>query len=677
MSARARRDWAVLGAAVLATFIFIFDMIAPQGGAEWVLYLLPLWILVPRIHYVRWFVAPLGFTVILMLDAVEPLHPDAWSWAQIGGRVIGIVMIWIGSLLIARRKHAERRTEALLALTQSITGTLDKDELLQRAQSAAADALNADAVAILYPDRDGGTRLVSSIDLPAEIHEQVRDFRFQEPTPWARRLVGSLPIVINQPAGAEEQRWSERLGLGALISVPLLIQERFYGVLFAGRRRDPFIAEDIELAAAAARQIGVSLAAAQMYRKQKEEAQVSATFAQATSELIASVGSHSILETLCKVAKRAIDCDASALLLWDPDEQVYSMRATNGLSAESIELLRLLRVPADELRRFAGQLDEHGLPVDTTGAVSTRWRVIPTKVGMTLTTFAALARGTEIIGLLILGFRDRHLPCSKVQLRVLRAIAHVAPLVIENGRLFANLERADRLKSDFLATISHELRTPMNIILGYNELLRAQTFGSLTDDQEQTLAAMDKSGRQLLELINATLDISRLEEGRMPVDVIEVQIAELLQEVRDESSHFLDKPDVQCVWETIGEVPPLATDPMKLKIVLKNLLHNAAKFTRQGEIRVGVEARDQGVELRVRDTGIGIARDKWLAVFEPFHQLNSSDSPSAEGVGLGLYLVQRLLELLGGSIQLESEVGKGTEFRIWIPQSAHVARPRP
>jgi two-component system, NarL family, sensor histidine kinase FusK len=228
-------------------------------------------------------------------------------------------------------------------------------------------------------------------------------------------------------------------------------------------------------------------------------------------------------------------------------------------------------------------------------------------------------------------------------------------------------EAADRTKSEFLATMSHELRTPLYVILGYTEVFLDGGVGSLSAEQVEILQRIDRNARVLFELISMLLDLNRLEAGRLPVETTEVRVPELLAEVRAETQGLCEQSGLACVWRVEEPLPALYTDPGKLKVVIKNLITNAVKFTKKGGIRVGAQAQGEGVAISVSDTGIGIPAEAHAFIFESFRQVDSSTTRPYSGSGLGLYIVKRLLELLGGTIVVESEVGRGSTFRVWVP----------
>lgn len=260
--------------------------------------------------------------------------------------------------------------------------------------------------------------------------------------------------------------------------------------------------------------------------------------------------------------------------------------------------------------------------------------------------------------------------------------AKVAERTEELRWLYQESLVASRLKSEFVANVSHELRTPLHQIIGYGELLREGDYGPLTARQLEPLRVMDKSAHGLLEMINATLDVGRIDAGQMPLDLKEVALPELIAEIDAEIRPAHDKPDVSLAWTVGPDLSRMCSDPAKLKTILRNLILNALKFTDHGSVTVSVEARGDDVEIAVTDTGIGIAPEARCLIFEPFRQADNSSTRSYGGVGLGLYLVHRLVQALGGSISVESEVGRGSVFRVRLPAriegtdaAAHSATP--
>ena len=243
----------------------------------------------------------------------------------------------------------------------------------------------------------------------------------------------------------------------------------------------------------------------------------------------------------------------------------------------------------------------------------------------------------------------------------------VAEKTAELRELNAELVRANQLKSQFLANMSHELRTPLNAIIGFAEAIRDGVAGEPSGEQREFAEDIAQAGRQLLELINNILDLSRFEAGAMELNLAPCDVGGLVDEVLRILRDLARRKDIELKADVEPRPLELTADPIQLKQVLYNLLANSIKFTDPGG-RVEVQARQdrQFVRIGVSDTGIGIAPEDLVAVFEEFRQVDPSLRREHEGSGLGLALVKRLVELHGGEISVESQPGKGTTFTVTL-----------
>jgi len=404
---------------------------------------------------------------------------------------------------------------------------------------------------------------------------------------------------------------------------------------------------------------------------QREEAQISAALVRVGREMISSLDTPVLLDRLCQLTAEIVECDASHTLLWNAEESGYMPVSGYGYSPEEWEPIRVLKLPREMIAELLDHLKRHDLAsLDMSTFPDLPLAALSLQYGIRYALVVALRRGDEVIGLQIAAQRRAQGPFVRKQRRIALGIAQFASLALDHARLVEELERASRLKSDFVATMSHELRTPLNVILGYNDLLLEEEFGTLTPAQSESLRRMDRSARELLDLINATLNLSRLEEGKLPLELQEIQLADLLHEVDAETRELRAKPGVSFVWNVAPDLPLVRTDRVKLKVVLKNLIANAIKFTERGSVTIDLRTAPHGVDLCVTDTGIGIAREALPIIFEPFRQVDSSTTRRYGGVGLGLYIVHRLVDMLGGAISVDSTVGRGSTFRVRLPLSA-------
>jgi signal transduction histidine kinase len=232
------------------------------------------------------------------------------------------------------------------------------------------------------------------------------------------------------------------------------------------------------------------------------------------------------------------------------------------------------------------------------------------------------------------------------------------------------LERANRLKSEFLANMSHELRTPLNAVNGFSELLLEGIHGTLTAKQKRYVENIHGSGRHLLQLINDILDLSKIEAGRMEVFPEEFSFRQIVDNATSVIQPLARKKGLDVEVSVNPGLDHVRLDPGKMRQVLYNLLSNAVKFTDQGKVSVSAEPVDEALfELVVEDSGIGISPEDQGRVFREFEQVDGSHSRRYEGTGLGLALTRRLVELQGGTIRLESEVGQGSRFIVRLPIS--------
>ena len=230
------------------------------------------------------------------------------------------------------------------------------------------------------------------------------------------------------------------------------------------------------------------------------------------------------------------------------------------------------------------------------------------------------------------------------------------------------LEQASAAKSQFLANVSHELRTPLNAILGYAAMTLQGVSGELSAPQRRNLSRIDANARHLLTLINEILDITRIEAGRMPIQVTAFNVTELLREVTTELEPIIAKSGLKVETKVASDMPAIRSDRQKVKQIVVNLLSNALKFTPKGSITIRAETSGKhSFTIDVIDTGIGIARPDQQKIFEDFRQVDSTPRRAYGGTGLGLSICKRLAAMLRGTLKVESKLGKGSTFTLMLP----------
>jgi signal transduction histidine kinase len=290
----------------------------------------------------------------------------------------------------------------------------------------------------------------------------------------------------------------------------------------------------------------------------------------------------------------------------------------------------------------------------------------------------------KIIGTLHVASRSkRHFSAEDLQL--IESIAQQIGVATENALLFAEINHktqelaksnqelrdATQAKSEFIAAMSHELRTPLNIVIGSSDLLRDGFFGALSDGQASATEKISRNARVLLKMINDLLTISRFDANRIALDISTVEIDEIMEQARALVEQINRDKHLEVLWDIDGDIPPLVTDSLKLEEILQNLIGNAFKFTPNGHVEVRVSHRLEldRIEFSVADTGIGIAAEDHERIFNAFEQLKDAHTGHFNGVGLGLNIVRRYLDIMQGEISVESQPGQGTRFTFSLPRS--------
>lgn len=568
------------------------------------------------------------------------------------------------------RKAREQRISVLLEMAHDLSGTLDLDELLERAQRRTARAVGlAAASTFLWNPEPGCFRLAGRPAAPEVL----------PPPELLSALHDGLTLVLTEPA-----RWSWLPSEGvppqpleAVVAAPLLVRGRLLGMLVGTRtdRSSSFGSAEVDLLNAIAAQLAVAIESTELYRVQQEEARISGALARVGRALISALTQPDLVDQLCRLTAEALDCDICQALVWQPEEGVFVFAGVHGFSAEEIEWIRTLKIPREMLEGglLRGLRDSDVMMFDLTGPERRPLGTLAAGYGVTGGMCTAIRSGSELVATLVTGFRGRVGTFQPAHRRICLGVVQMAWMAIQQGRLVSQLERANQLKAEFLATMSHELRTPLHIMLGYHDLLCEHLFGDLTVEQLDVLARMRRSAQGLLELVDATLDVGRLDSGRIGFEMHQVDLGRIIAEVREELAATIDERSLSFEWAPARDLPPLHTDPLKLKLILKNVVGNAVKFTRAGGVTVTAAQRHSGIEIHVTDTGIGIRPELLPLIFDAFRQGDNSITREYGGVGLGLYIARRFLEVLGGTIAVESEVARGSTFRIWLPL---VAAPR-
>jgi signal transduction histidine kinase len=280
----------------------------------------------------------------------------------------------------------------------------------------------------------------------------------------------------------------------------------------------------------------------------------------------------------------------------------------------------------------------------------------------------------EFLGSLIFLTREEH-HFGEEEIEFLSTLTGQVAIALHHSQLFNQIQRqaddlqhANKVKDEFLGVVSHELKTPLNVISGYSSMLTEGMLGEITPIQEKALQTVSRQSKELHNLINSVLQVNSIEAEMLQAEFQQVNFWEFLSELRAFYDYPLAK-DVRLVWELRTDLPILSADRGKLRHILENLINNAIKFTDQGTVTISARflASKKAMEFKVTDTGIGIPKELVPSIFERFRQLDASDTKAYGGVGLGLYIAKKYANLLGGTIHVESKLGQGSTFALRIP----------
>jgi signal transduction histidine kinase len=397
-----------------------------------------------------------------------------------------------------------------------------------------------------------------------------------------------------------------------------------------------------------------------------EEAEIGAALAHVGQMLSANLNRPDMLEQVNRLAVELIGCDWSGTFTWHERPRGYRLGSIFGLRADARTELAMLDFPSEVsplLRAFRPDQLVEIASDDPRGLIPSHLR---RRFDLGSALLAPLYDGKNLAAVLVCGFREPRHAFTDRERRLCLGIAHATAVAHQNASLIRDLTAASRLKSDFVATMSHELRTPLNIILGYTDLLGTGEFGDLLPAQREVLATTRRSAQQLFELVSSTLNLNRMDAGRESVDLDLTNLDHLFAEIAGEAKPLV-RSGVHLSYANHLGSRMVVTDRVKLKTIVKNLIGNALKFTDHGSVDVLAHAKHGQMIIEVRDTGIGIPGTQLPVIFEMFRQVDSSPTRRHDGVGLGLYIVKRLVDLLGGSVLVASEVGVGSTFTVTLP----------
>jgi len=601
---------------------------------------------------------------------------------------------------------AIENTRLLNELRESLrqqTATADVLKVISRSTfdlQAVLNTLSESAVRLCEADKGGIARKVGSAYVAAASYghsPEEKQYLLSTPFEPGRTTVSGrvllegrtlhFPDILADP-DIDTSR-VQAIGERTILGVPLLREGAPIGVLVIARHaKQPFTERQIELAETFADQAVIAIENVRLFdevqartrdlseslQQQTATADVLKTISRSTFDL------QTVLDTLVESAARL--CQADIAGIHRLIGSTYQYAASYGMTPDLDEFMRTVRFMPDR-GTVTGRTALEGKVVQIADVLNEPDYILGDlvkKIGARTMLGVPLLREGIRIGVIVL-MRCRVQQFTEKQIELVTTFADQAVIAIENVRLFdeiqdksRQLQLASEHKSQFLASMSHELRTPLNAIIGLTEMMvkNAARFG--TEKALEPLRRVNAAGTHLLSLINEILDLSKIEAGKLELNPERINLARLIDEVVGTAGQLAEKNQNRLIVEAQESVGALTADSLRLKQILLNLLSNACKFTKEGEVALRVRKVANGrdwVELAVVDSGIGMTAEQQAKLFQDFTQADSLTARRYGGTGLGLALSRKLARMMGGDVTVTSEPGKGSVFTVRLPGGAN------
>ena len=501
----------------------------------------------------------------------------------------------------------------------------------------------------------------------------------------SRAVLTRRMVVIHDTRTDADYEWltAAKWGFRSVLAFPLMREGTPIGAITVGRPDPgPFPESQVALLQTFADQAVIAIENVRLFKelaarttqlgRSLERMRVLGEVGHAVSS---TLDLETVLSTIVSRATQLASMDGGGIYEYDEAHEQFHLHAAYRWPDELVEALRSQPVPKGE--GAVGRLATTGEPVSisdiaTDAMYQSRNRELLLRSGFRALLAVPLLREDRLLGGLVV-HRASPGEFEPDLVDLLRSFATQSALAIQNARLYREiedkgrqLEVASRHKSAFLASMSHELRTPLNAIIGFTRIVMRRSQDRLEPKQLENLEKILASAQNLLSLINAILDLAKVEAGRVEVRPSEVRLEAVLEDCMRMVEPLIEEGVIQ-VRAFGGELPRMAVDEEKLRQILVNLLSNAAKFTSRGSIEVRARVVDGSVELAVVDTGVGIAAADLERIFEEFEQARGGPAREHGGTGLGLAIARRLARVLGGDLRVESAPGSGSTFTLTLP----------
>ena len=553
----------------------------------------------------------------------------------------------------ARAEEIEKKAQKMRLIydgSRKMTLALELDEICNRALELACTALEADGGSVMtFDEKTGELVVIVASGLHKEIAMGKRlklGERFAGHAAQMKRAL-FMHDVENEPWFKSLKKFEE---IKSGMSIPLLVKDKLVGVLNLKRtqRKEKFDKSDVKLVS-----ILADYAASIIERNRVEEKLRRSEASLAEAQRIAHLGNWDW--GIVKNELRWSD-EIYRIFGLKPREFGATYEAfLNSVHPDDREFVKKSVDEALNQRKYYSIDHRIVLPDASERIVHAQAEVFLGKAGRPIRMVGTIQDITEL---------------KRAEGAIRKAYdeleAKVAERTEELSQANIRLKGLDKLKSMFLASMSHELRTPLNTIIGFTGIMLQSVTGEITEEQRKQLTMVKSSANHLLALINDVIDVSKIEAGKIELDIEEFNLSNIAQEVKDSFKAAAEKKGLELSLEMPKELV-IKSDERRTKQVIMNFVSNALKFTDKGKVEMTVAKEDGKAEVSVRDTGIGIKKEHMDTLFKAFSQTPTEGRPTQEGTGLGLYLSKKIVDLLGGEIKAESEFGKGSVFTFTLP----------
>jgi GAF domain-containing protein len=498
--------------------------------------------------------------------------------------------------------------------------------------------------------------------------------------------IAHVPDLLADPEYSHELALAGNWRAG--LAVPMLRDGKPVGAISVAKAEAvPFSERQIQVLMTFADQAVIAIENVRLFDEVQERTRELARSVEelrALGEVSQAVNSTLDLETvLTTIVAKAVQLsgtEGGAIYVFDELEQLFRLRATYGFSEDLVAAVQDQHLGASDAIRQATQARQPQEIADIGDEPPSPVREIAMRAGYRARLIVPLVSADKVVGALVIR-RKRPGSFPKGIIHLLQTFAAQSVLAIQNAHLFREIEdksrqlqQASEHKSQFVASMSHELRTPLNAIIGLTDMLvtNAARFG--TEKAQEPLQRVNRAGTHLLGLINQVLDLSKIEAGKLELNPQTVQLAPLIEEVIGTARQLAEQNKNRLLVEAQENLDTLTVDPMRLRQILLNLLSNAFKFTKEGEVTLRARRNTNGsdwIELAVADTGIGMTAEQQAKLFEEFTQADATTAQRFGGTGLGLAITRKLARLMGGDVTVASEPGKGSVFTVRLPGGAN------